>query len=243
MGLAAGFAWLGKWQLERAIISNQSNANHVDVVVPLETLARPGGGTTDKAAGHLVSTNAMLDTTSFVTIANRANGDKNGYWLVVRELTTDGNLATVLGWAQTQSEIDVVIAQLTPQGATNLMFKPEALEGRLMPAEAPEIPKANENPQLMSAVTPAALINAWPTNGQKTYSGFLIASKAPEGLTTVVSTPPVSNDTYNWLNVFYAIEWIVFAGFAFYVWYRLVRDRLEREQDEAEFRQAQSPVK
>jgi hypothetical protein len=42
----------------------------------------------------------------------------------------------------------------------------------------------------------------------------------------------VSDATYNWLNIFYAIEWIVFAGFAFYVWYRLVRDRVEREIDE-----------
>ena len=34
-----------------------------------------------------------------------------------------------------------------------------------------------------------------------------------------------------WLNIFYALEWIVFAGFAVYFWWRLVRDALERERE------------
>jgi surfeit locus 1 family protein len=33
--------------------------------------------------------------------------------------------------------------------------------------------------------------------------------------------------------VFYAVEWVVFAGFAVFLWYRLVRDAVERERDEA----------
>jgi hypothetical protein len=38
----------------------------------------------------------------------------------------------------------------------------------------------------------------------------------------------------NWLNVFYAVEWVVFAGFAIFLWYRLVRDAVEREREAAE---------
>ena len=34
--------------------------------------------------------------------------------------------------------------------------------------------------------------------------------------------------------MFYAVEWVVFAGFAIFLWYRLVRDAVERERDEAE---------
>ena len=44
----------------------------------------------------------------------------------------------------------------------------------------------------------------------------------------------------NWLNVFYAVEWVVFAGFAVFLWYRLVRDAVERERDEAEAGRAQA---
>lgn len=32
----------------------------------------------------------------------------------------------------------------------------------------------------------------------------------------------------NWLNLFYAVEWVVFAGFAIFFWYRLVRDDWEK---------------
>ncbi|KZX22122.1 hypothetical protein [Rathayibacter tanaceti] len=43
----------------------------------------------------------------------------------------------------------------------------------------------------------------------------------------------MSDVSLNWLNVFYAIEWVVFAGFALYLWFRLVRDAWEREAEEA----------
>jgi hypothetical protein len=33
--------------------------------------------------------------------------------------------------------------------------------------------------------------------------------------------------------VFYALEWAIFAGFAIYLWYRLVRDVVEREAEPA----------
>jgi len=33
----------------------------------------------------------------------------------------------------------------------------------------------------------------------------------------------------NWLTAFYAIEWIIFALFALYFWYRLVSDERMRE--------------
>jgi len=54
------------------------------------------------------------------------------------------------------------------------------------------------------------------------------------GLEQIDSPEPSSDVTLNWLNVFYAIEWVVFAGFALYLWYRLVRDAWERQQLEAE---------
>jgi hypothetical protein len=38
---------------------------------------------------------------------------------------------------------------------------------------------------------------------------------------------------FNLLNVFYALEWAIFAGFAIYLWYRLVRDVVEREAEPA----------
>jgi surfeit locus 1 family protein len=47
------------------------------------------------------------------------------------------------------------------------------------------------------------------------------------------SPKPSSDVEVNLLNIFYAVEWVVFAGFAIFLWYRLVRDAWEREQDES----------
>ena len=44
----------------------------------------------------------------------------------------------------------------------------------------------------------------------------------------------------NWLNVFYGIEWVVFAGFAFFLWYRMVRDDYQRDLDEIAERAAEA---
>lgn len=229
MGLAGGFAWLGKWQLERAIITGQNNEKHVDVVVPIETLVRPGGPTSEKAAGHLVSAAAMLDRSSLLVVNDRMNNDKLGYWLVGKLNTVDASLAVALGWAPSIETITAVKSRIQSEMVVQA-FMPT--EGRLMPSEAPDVPKSGLNPQTLTTMSVAQLINIWPETSARLYTGYLVAAQAPEGLTPIVSTPPVSDATYNWLNVFYAIEWIVFAGFAFYIWYRLVRDRLEREQDE-----------
>ena len=55
----------------------------------------------------------------------------------------------------------------------------------------------------------------------------------PTGWTPIDSPPPSSEVELNWLNLFYAAEWVVFAGFAIFLWYRLVKDAWEREQEEA----------
>ena len=50
--------------------------------------------------------------------------------------------------------------------------------------------------------------------------------------------PPKAPETLNLLNLFYAIEWVVFAGFAIYFWVRLCRDAWEKEHELKELRAA-----
>ena len=45
------------------------------------------------------------------------------------------------------------------------------------------------------------------------------------------SVPPLPVGAINWHNLFYAVEWVVFAGFAIFFWYRLVRDDWEKIHD------------
>jgi len=49
------------------------------------------------------------------------------------------------------------------------------------------------------------------------------------------------------MNVFYAVEWVVFAGFAFFLWWRLVADdhrrTLEAREEAENQTQAGRPAK
>ncbi len=229
MAVAAVFAFLGKWQLERAVISGQNTDHQTETVVPLSTLAKPGGIVDERAAGHMASVGGGLDTNTLVILGDRMNGGQKGYWLVGRFTTPEGELAEALGWAPTLESVTAVRDRMQPTASTLIGHE---ITGRFMPSEAPTVPPDGADPLSMTTMSVAALLNVWPESNRLMYTGYLVASVPPEGLVKIDSTPPVSDSTYNWLNIFYAIEWTVFAGFAFYVWYRLVRDRRERELEE-----------
>jgi hypothetical protein len=65
------------------------------------------------------------------------------------------------------------------------------------------------------------------------YAGYLVLADAPAGLDTIDSPPPVTEVSINLLNVFYAVEWVLFAGFAVFLWYRLVMDAVEAAEESA----------
>jgi len=73
------------------------------------------------------------------------------------------------------------------------------------------------------------LINLWESVPGGVYGGYVILDSAPAGLELIDAPAPIAEVGLNLLNVFYAIEWVVFAGFAIFLWYRLVRDAWELE--------------
>jgi surfeit locus 1 family protein len=91
---------------------------------------------------------------------------------------------------------------------------------------------------VLNTMAVSALINRWQDmTGHDVYGGYVIAGDPAEvgqvdGLVAIDAPPPVPETTVNWLNIFYAVEWVVFAGFAVFLWYRLVRDTWEREYEE-----------
>jgi phosphotransferase system glucose/maltose/N-acetylglucosamine-specific IIC component len=151
---------------------------------------------------------------------------------VVGRLITapETSLPIALGWTASQDDADAVVATLSalPQA------EPTVWTGRFMPTEAPDLPGTSEDPLTESTLSVASLVNQWPDYSGTVYSGYLIAQTAPAGLVEIDSIAPMNEGSVNWLNIFYAIEWTVFAGFAFYIWWRLVKDAYEREQDELE---------
>jgi len=224
LALAAGFAWLGQWQLGRSVATAASSGPGTEKVVPLTSFAKTGTSFRDDQLGRMASVDAHLVPGDWVLLSERVNGGREGWWLVGHAVTSEGDdLAVALGWAPTRA---------AARAAEATAAIPSPLVGRYLPSEAPDSPKAEKGVQSTASV--AAFINQWAQFSGHVYPGYLVAHSAPEGLVRIDSPRPIPPDAVNWLNLFYAIEWAVFAGFAIYLWYRLVKDVVERENESPE---------
>jgi cytochrome oxidase assembly protein ShyY1 len=215
------------------VITSAQNSIPDQRAVPLSTLASPGVAMTEAAAARRITVEAQLDTSSVMVLANRLNFGVEGYWVIGRLTTFTNNevasLPAALGWAPTREVADAAVASIR-DSFTVEAFMP--LMGRLMPPQQPTAPDPGADPTQLTAMSVAALANIWPLTVPTYYEGYLVLDEPPAGLDTIESVPVITDASLNWLNVFYAIEWVVFAGFAFFLWYRLVRDALNREIEE-----------
>lgn len=108
-----------------------------------------------------------------------------------------------------------------------------------MPAEGPSVPDPAQDPSLITAMVPAYLVNLWSGFEGQAFPGYLVLHPSGESaelldavaLDEIDSVAPEPPEAVSWLNIFYAVEWVVFAGFAIFLWYRLVRDSWEKEHE------------
>ena len=231
LGVAAAFALLGQWQLERAIESGVVVERTTEQAQPLAEVAQPDGGVTQVATGQMVTAEGAWVVGDETLITTRINGGVEGFW-VVSHFRTDAaaSIAVARGWAADKASAEAVIAALRTEPDTT----PITLTGRFLTGEAPELPDPEGDSMELTKVAPSALINLWADfTDESVYSAYIVDAASPAGLDVIDSPVPEVDQSLNWLNIFYAIEWVVFAGFAVYLWYRLVRDALEREQEEA----------
>ena len=220
LGFAAGFVLLSEWQISRSVEQATVVERDTETVRALADVAAPQRGVTTDAAGQLVTVQARFVPGDFSVLSGRVNFGTEGYWLVGHAVADDGtSLAVALGWAATEDE---ALAADRPTGGT--------LEGRYEATEPPADDDFEAGER--SAMSVAALINEWQDQPSAVYGGYLVMSGATSGLEKIDSPPPSAEVVLNWLNIFYAVEWVVFAGFAVFLWWRFVRDAVEREEQE-----------
>lgn len=217
LGVAAAFAALGQWQLERSLETAVVHERDTETPVPLSSLAEPQQVMTTEASGRVVTVSGTWVPGDEVLVTSRLSGDDGsgtagepGDW-VVRHLVTEqgASLAVVAGFVRPGASIPTL-----PQG-------PETITGRYVPSESPQTSDFEAGER--STIAVAELINLW-SEVDTVYSGYVVLSEAPTGLSTVSAPPPEAEVELNLLNLFYAIEWVIFGGFAIYLWWRLVRD-------------------
>ena len=194
LAVASLFAWLGQWQLGRAVESNKPIE-----IVKSETVS------------------VMLDTKNVFLVADRIQDSKSGYWVIANSKTEKGSsIVLALGWAK-----DLKSAEASRTNLMNSMIAQAFIpvSGSTLPTEAP---MKSINDHTFLSVSTAQLANI--VGGEMRYDYLAVQGNAvPDELTPI--TAGISQEAgVNWLSAFYAIEWTVFAGFAVFMWWRLLKD-------------------
>ncbi|MCW4386018.1 hypothetical protein OH146_09565 [Salinibacterium sp. SYSU T00001] len=231
LGIAAAFAALGQWQLERSVASGEIVTRVTETRVPLDELAEPQIPVAAAHDGQLVSVAGTWVPGDAVILSGRLHEGEPGFWLVGHLTTVDGaGLAVALGWSAERDAVADAAAEL--EAAASADHGPVQIDGRYLMGEAPQ--ETDFEAGELNSLAPATLVNLWSTlDDRGTYGGYVVAEEPIAGLTAIDAPPPPAPQEINWLNLFYAAEWVIFAGFAIFLWWRLVKDAWEAEEHEA----------
>jgi len=226
---AAAFVLLSQWQFGRSTDAPPPENGATEVAVPLTEHFQPGRDMYVPDADQIVTATGRFVPGSSVLVSGRLQDGAEGFWVVAAfapDEAPDGNVIPVVrGW-----EADPTAPAALPGG-------PVSLRGRLLPSESPSGTKRDEH-GAYPEVSAQWLSNVWDKDS---YAGFVVifdasadgtdVGAASAGLRPVSVGAQPTRTTINWLNIFYGVEWIVFAGFAFFIWWRLVRDDKLREDE------------
>lgn len=202
LAVAAIFAGLSQWQLDRAF--TKDNSAHTAI--------------------NIEAVNVQIDTKNVYIVANRLSGSQRGYWLISNSVESSGkNLTIALGWSADLAEVQGEREALMTSGLEKVETK---LEGVFIPSEAP-LPQQRAN--VFESLSLAQLVNVYSPEKPIQIEKHILALN---GYSQASAWPPLKpiNVAYaqgqkiNWLSAFYFLEWLLFAGFAVFLWWRLVKD-------------------
>jgi hypothetical protein len=236
LAIAAVFALLGQWQLERSFTEVEAE-DQPQLPLVLINSEKPGAPLNPIAANKRVKAEIMLDTQNVFIVANRLQRTNDevvsGYWVIANSgvLLEDGystaSLSVGIGFAESLSLAETARAELMES------IQPQAFleqTGRYLQTEGPVALTDPDKPYLLESFSLAQLVNLYKGAGAQSLAGFMVLDSEPGfGLETIVIAPPEAGTQVNWLTLFYALEWALFAGFAVFLWWRLVEDARIRE--------------
>lgn len=232
---------LSQWQFGRSTQPEVPTNPATEQVRPLTDTLQPGEFFHGTDADQMVSAQGSYDPAKQLLVPGRLHDGKTGYW-VVSAFAVDGAPALTGAAASPQTWIPVARGWVAEPG--DAPAPPSGtleLTGRLLPSEAP-VPGTAPKPGEATAVSVAELINYWEVSS---YPGFVaataevangvdVSAAAVQGeLLPLDIGPQPPAQQINWLNLFYSLEWVVFAGFALFIWWRLVKDDYHRDLEES----------
>jgi cytochrome oxidase assembly protein ShyY1 len=240
IAISGVFVLLSQWQFGRSTQPEAPVSSSTEELKPLTAVLKPGDFFHGSVADQMITATGSYDPAKQVVVPGRLHDGAKGYWVVSAFAVKDAPVLSGAG-ASPQTWIPVARGWVTdPAEAGEPPSGLIELTGRLLPSEAP-VPNKDPGPGQATAVSVAELVNIWEVSS---YPGFVAATSEVAGGEEVgaaaVDTalkplrigPQPPPQQVNWLNLFYAAEWIVFAGFALFIWWRMVKDDYRRSLED-----------
>jgi surfeit locus 1 family protein len=240
--IAAVFAALGQWQLERSFEEIREQDPLAEEVFELTSIATPAMPMTAEAAYKLASAEIYLDLGNVYIIANRVqeteSGVERGYWLVTNSFAlledsdSTASLTVAVGYAANLDLAEAAREELRQSIQVEAFI---SRTGRYIQTEAPTSLPDEGRPYLFNSLSLAQLVNLYSAEPVSSFAGILVLNESlEETLAPIQFKAPTPGLQINWLTLFYALEWALFAGFAIFLWWRLVEDQRVRESSESD---------
>jgi surfeit locus 1 family protein len=226
------FGMLGLWQLNVARDkggAEQVRAAPTRPVADVAAVLHPHGSFPRDGTGRRIKATGTYDGSGQVLVTPRLLGGERGYWvvtpLVVR--STGARIAVVRGFVTDPAQ---AVAADAPTEETEV-----TVSGTLAPGESPAGDPQEADQGLpdgqMATLDLSVLVNRWPGT---LYNAFVFATAEQPDVTSAsapavqrVPPPALVGGGLAWRNAAYALQWWVFALFAGYMWWRMVRDDYE----------------
>jgi cytochrome oxidase assembly protein ShyY1 len=216
VGLVVAFVELGAWQLDVARSRSAADAverSAAQAPSPLQDVLRPHQPfRSDLSVRRVTVDGAYAD--GQVLVGDRRLDGRTGWWVVAPLRTEGGTIGVLRGFVT-----DPNAAPPPPSGEVHLA-------GALAPGESPA-ERTDLPPGRLGAVDLSVLVQQWPGDLDNAFVFATAESGAgiptDLGLTRVPPPPPVP-EGLTWRNAAYALQWWLFAAFAVFMWFKMVRD-------------------
>lgn len=258
--LSGVFIALSWWQFSVSESAAPPPLTQTEMPVALTEHFQPGAAMLGTEADQVVVATGHFQPEDEVLVQDRLLGERTGYW-VVTALTVDGApdgevIPVVRGWTaeptQTtpapEGQVEVTGRLLPAEGPEpggTQVGEDVVVTSTLATSELVNLWDTTSYAGFLAAhsVVPAQEYStldalAAGTSAEQTAqerAPLDVDARSPDSTLEPVDVGPQPQETQIiWMNVFYGVEWVIFAGFAFYLWWRFVRDDHLRSRQEEE---------
>ncbi|MGL4745286.1 MAG: SURF1 family protein [Dermatophilaceae bacterium] len=218
VAVLAAFGWLGVWQFDRArgdarveVVERARAQQPVDLTEAVE----PHAPFRADLSARPVTAVGTYAADGQVLVPGRLLEGRGGSWVITPFVVdaTGATLPVLRGFVT-----DPADAGPPPRGRLTVA-------GGLAPGESPS--SATVPDGQIGSVDLSLLVNTWPGDLYNTF--LFLESETPDDGPQLTRVPtPLPPAEVDWRNAGYALQWWVFAGFAVWVYLRMLRDESVR---------------